>query len=170
MRTIAFAIVVFLGSSLLGSAQSPAVDNRLVELSSVLTAGAETTSEAKIRAIEEIAALGTRSGLASGLLFDRASALREPDPRVREAAALALRSCCELRNRAQALRVVRLASQVWEPEPRVRGNALRTLAAFEVADAATAVLEATSEAKESDPSVREVAKELVRKGLAAPSY
>jgi hypothetical protein len=167
MRMKAFATVALMGSCVLGAAQSQGTDSRLVELSSVLTAGAETTPEAKIQAIEEIAAMGTRSGLASGLLFDRASALRESQPKVREAAALALRSCCEPRNRAQALRVVRFASQAWEPDPRVRGNALRTLAAFEVSDAATAVLDATSEANESDPAVREIAKELVRKGLAA---
>jgi hypothetical protein len=89
---------------------------------------------------------------------------------VREAAALALRHVCVMRNRASALRVTRIANPTLEPEPKVRIAALRTLAAFETAEAASCIYDSATEAKEADPTVREAAKELIRKGLAASMY
>lgn len=170
MRHGRLAVPVLAGLCAPGALGAQDAGDRLVALASVLNDASGSSSADRIQAIREIASLGVRSGLAAGLLFDRASALREPDPDVREAAALALREACELRNRAQALRVVRLARAAFEPEPRVRKGALRTLAAFQVSEAASAVLDATSEAKEPDASVRDYARELVAKGLAAEAY
>ncbi len=146
------------------------VNERLVELSAVLGSGSTSSDADRIRAIEEIAGMGTTSGLASGLILDRASFLLEESPAVREAAALAVKNVCDLRNRAFALRLRRVADATREPDARVRIAALRSLAAFQCADAAASVLEATGEAREPDATVREAAKELVRRGLAANAY
>ncbi len=157
-------------AALAGAAQARTVNERLVELSAILGSESTSSHQVRIRAIEEIAGMGTISGLASGLIFDRASFRLEESPEVREAAALAVRNVCDMRNRAFALRLRRIADATQEPDPRVRIAALRSLAAFQCADAAAGVLDATSEAREPDPAVREAARELIRKGLASSAY
>lgn len=155
-----------LAGVLAGAAQVGPVGERLADLAEVLGQAADATPEAKLAAIAEIGSLRTVSALASGLLFDRANARFEADPRVREAAAGTLLHVLAPRNRMAALRLVRIASPQEEPEPRVRMAALRTLAALEVSEAAAAVLDAASGAAEADPEVRTVARDLVKRGLA----
>lgn len=157
-------------AALAGAGQARTVNERLVELAGILGSESTASAQVRIRAIEEIAGMGTISGLASGLVFDHASFQLEESPEVREASALAVKNVCDLRNRAFALRLRRVADPTREPDPRVRIAALRSLAAFQCADAASGVLEATSEAREPDPTVREAARELVRKGLASSAY
>ncbi|BDU71993.1 hypothetical protein [Mesoterricola silvestris] len=159
-----------LASLVAGADQPRTVNERLVELSAILGSGSPAGPAIRVQAIREIAAMGTTSGLASGMIFDRANFRFEPSAEVREAAALALRHVCDLRNRMFALRIRRVADATLEPEPKVRIAALRSLAAFPCADAAATVLEACDAGKEPDESVREAARELVRKGLASSAY
>ncbi len=69
-----------------------------------------------------------------------------------------------------ALRLVRIADPAVEPSPRVRIAALKSLAAFQVGEAASRVAGATEASREPDATVRAAAKELVQKGLAADLY
>jgi HEAT repeat protein len=68
------------------------------------------------------------------------------------------------------MRLCRITRAALEPDPRVRIAALHSLAAFETADAAAGIYDATDETKEPDPQVREAAKALIQKGLAASRY
>lgn len=164
------AALLAMGFMVQGTAQGITVNDRLVELSDVLGKASLSGSATKIKAIEEIGAMKTISSLASGLLFDRASIRFEDDPLVREAAATGLRFVVDPRNRMGALRLGRLTTPAQEPDPRVRIAALRTLAAFESADAAACIYDAATEAKEPDPAVREAAKALINKGLTPRGY
>lgn len=152
------------------SAQAPTANERFVQLAEVLGNNAVSTSANKIKAIQEIEEMRTVSAFAAGMLFDRANTRFEPDPLVREAAVLAVLSCCDPRNRMAALRVARIANADKEQDFRVRIAALKSLAGFETAEAAAAVYDAADPGKEPDPKVREAAKELIQKGLAASLY
>ena len=114
--------------------------------------------------------MGAGSGLAAGLLFDRANIQFEADPLVREAAALALVQVVDRRNRMTALRLGRIANPLNEPEPKVRMAALRSLAACQSGDAASIIYEAARETKEPDAGVRACARDLIEKGLASSPY
>jgi hypothetical protein len=151
-------------------AQGLTANERLVQLAEVLGQESPSGPAAKIRAIREIGAMGVVSGLAAGLLFDRANLRFETDPLVREAAAQALKFVVETRNRMGALRLARFTFPASEPDARVRIAALGSLAAFESAEAANCIYDSTAEAKEPDPTVREAAKALIRKGLASSLY
>jgi len=164
------AMLVATGVAYPGAAQSLTPNQRLIQLAEVLSNASSYSTAAKIRAIQEIGDSRVVSGVASGLLFNRANYRFEPDPAIREQAALNIQYVCELNNRMGALRLAHFAVQANEPEPLVRIAALRSLAAFESADAASAVFEATKESAEPDPAVRTAAKELVQKGLAGSIY
>ena len=151
-------------------AQGITINDRLVQLSEVLGSGSDFEPAAKIKAIEEIGAMRTISALASGLLFDRANIRFEADAKVREAAALNLKFVVDTHNRMGALRLSRVSTVAQEPEPRVRIAALRSLAAFDTAEAAARIYDAATEAQEPDPTVRQAAKDLIAKGLASSRY
>lgn len=165
-----WALCFFLTAGAVHSGEPTTVNERLVELSMILGKGSQAEAGSRMEAIREIVEMRTTSGLAAGMIFDRTNVQFEPSPEVREAAALAVRSVCDPRNRMFAMRLCRVANAAREPDPRVRIAALRSLAAFECADAAAGIYEARDEAREPDPQVREVAKELIRKGLAASAY
>lgn len=162
--------ILVAGCALPGAAQAPDAGARLVVLTEVLGRSSQAPAKDKLAAIQELADLHQVSSLAAGLLFDRANPQMEPDPEVREAAALALPRACQPRNRQAALRLVRVADALLEPDPRVRIAALRGLAAFQVAEAAARVYDSVGEAREPDPSVRKVARELIDRGLASSAY
>jgi len=162
--------IIFAGALLPVSGQTMTFNERMVQLSDVLGNGSPASRKEKLRAINEIIELHQISGLASGMLFDRANQRFEVDPEVREAAALGIRHVCDLSNRMFALRLARISTPAQEPEPKVRIAALRSLAAFETAEAAAAVYDAANDRKEPDPTVREQAKLLIQKGLAGGLY
>ena len=167
-----WALSALLALTVPGSAraQGVTVNERLIELSEVLGNGSTYPSATRIHAIREIGAMRTVSALAAGLLFDRANVRYEPDPLVREASAQTIRFTVDLRNRMGALRLGRITTPAVEPDPRVRIAALRSLAAFETAEAAASIYDAATEEKEPEPAVREAARELIGKGLAASRY
>lgn len=158
------------GSALSGPAQAQDPGARLVELTTILGRASDASSRTKIEAIQELAGSGQVSSLAASLLFDRANPQMEFDAEVREAAALAAPKACLPRNRMAALRLVRIADERSEPDPRVRAAALRGLAGFQVAEAAARVYDSATASRESDPAVRKVASELIDKGLASSAY
>jgi hypothetical protein len=143
---------------------------RLITLTGILGHGSTADSLDKIKAIRELGEARLVSGVAAGMLFNRANIQFEPDPEVREVAAQNLRFVCETRNRLAALRLVRLTSPVNEPEPAVRIGALRSLAVFQTAEAAQGVYDAANPLKEPNPKVRAAAKDLIEKGLASSLF
>ena len=145
-------------------------NQRLVVLTGILGNGSHFDSQDKIRAIRELGEAHLISAVASGMLFNRANIQFEDDPEVREVAALNLRYVCETRNRMAALRLARLTRIDNEPEPAVRIGALRSLATFQTAEAAASVYDACNPLKEPDAKVREVARDLIQKGLASSLY
>ena len=151
------------------AAQAPS-NARMVELAEILGKASDRESREKILAIQEVAGMGAGSGLAAGLLFDRANIQFEADPAVRETAALALVHVADRRNRMTALRLGRIANPLNEPEPKVRMAALRSLAACQSGDAAAIIYESARETKEPDAGVRACARELIEKGLAGNPY
>jgi hypothetical protein len=72
-RVWILVVALVLGNNAVSSAQGLTLNERLVQLADILGNGSLYKAPAKIRAIEEIAGLDTTSGLASGLLFDRAN-------------------------------------------------------------------------------------------------
>ena len=150
-------------------AQGITYNERLVELAEVLGIDAQSSSAAKIRAIHELGDLRMVSGVAGGLLFDRANVRYEGDPLVREAAAQELRFVLDRHSRMAAMRLGRLAGVAQEPDPRVRIAALHSLAAFESTEAAAIIYDAATQ-KEPEAMVRAAAQELIAKGLAASPY
>ena len=164
-------LALILAAAALGpvAAQEPG-NNRLGELSEILGKNSDRDSRTKLQAIQEVAAMGSGSGLAATLLFDRANIQFEGDPVVRESAALALVRVVDRRNRMTALRLGRLANPAMEPEPKVRMAALRSLAACQSGEAASCIYESAKENKEPDAGVRACARELIEKGLAGSPY
>ena len=172
MRASTLVLAALLASSSLaaGAGQPLTVSERLVQLADVLGKQSTFSSRQKIQAIDEIGRIRTISGLAESLLFQRGNPLFEPDPLVREAAALNLQYVCEPSNRRTALRLARFATPANEPDSRVRSAALRSLASFQTSEAAQKIYDATEEIKEPDAEVRAVASALIQKGLAAAIY
>jgi hypothetical protein len=167
-----YLLSLLVSLAMLIAAPAPAQEagGRLAQLAEVLGRDSGATPEERIRAIEELAELKQVSALASGMLFERANVQFEPEPEVREAAALALPKVCQLQNRLAAMRLARIASAANEPDPRVRIAALKSLAAFQNGAAASAIYDAAMESKEPDAQVRKAAKELIQKGLASSLY
>ena len=166
----ALSTMLAAASILAPAAEPPTLNERLVQLSDILGPASTYSTRDKLRAIHELGVIKAISGIASGLLFDRANIRFEPDPVVREAAAMNIKFVCELRNRMAALRLARFTCPANEPEPAVRIGALTSLAAFQTAEAASSVYDAANEAKEPDPGVRAAAKELIERGLASSLY
>ena len=166
------ALMSLLAASFLAGAppEVKTPNERLVELADVLGNNSDHPPAHKVKAIEEVAAMRKVSSLGAGMLFDRANIRFEPDAKVREAAALAIRHVCDTQNRMSALRLTHVADPTKEPEPAVRIAALRSLAFFETGEAASCIHASATEKKEPDKAVRKVAQELIEKGLAGTPY
>ncbi|HNX31026.1 MAG TPA: hypothetical protein PKM35_05430 [Holophaga sp.] len=166
-RTLAAACLVGLcGASI--QAQDADLSGRIFQFTSVLGRQSKASQSQVLEAIQGLVALDTPTTLGAHLLLDRSNVLFEPDPAIREQAVIAAAKCFDkrdLQNRMIALRVVRIASPASEPVPAVRSSALRSLACFRSVEAASRIIDSTSEVNEPDASVRSVARELLAKGL-----
>lgn len=105
---------------------------------------------------------GTDSGMISSVLFNACNVNMEPDHKVREAAARALGSVCNLENIMYVHRLVRVTDPDKEPAPPVRMAALKSLARSSRSSAADRIRLSARAGGDPDPDVQRFAQKLLQ--------
>ena len=123
--------------------------------------GVAVQDKVKMIAFLEKNYTGSNSALMTNALFNACNASMEREPKVREAAARALGSVCNLQDIMYVHRLARVASPSSEPEPAVRMAALQSLARSSRSLAASAVRESAKANGDPDPEVRRYAQNLI---------